>query len=118
RADPSLKPSKRPLETVTPLAERLGLPVEKWVQGREAALAAEINAMPSGIVLVSWEHKLIGRALLPGLLGDAAPSGVPQKWKAWRYDVVLRLDRAGPGRPWTFRQLFPCLLSGDSNQPM
>jgi hypothetical protein len=32
-----------------------------------------------------------------------------------RFDVVLRFDRAGPGAAWSFRQLFPRLLSGDSD---
>ena len=35
-----------------------------------------------------------------------------------RYDVVLRLDRDPPGKEWKFRQLFPRLLSGDSDAPV
>jgi hypothetical protein len=118
KGDPREKPSKRPYETATPLAARLGFPIDKRVQGQEARLAAEINALEEGVVLVCWEHKRIGSALLPALLGKNKPAGVPRAWQGSRFDVVLRLDRAGPERPWTFRQLFPCLLSGDSDQPM
>jgi hypothetical protein len=118
KGDPRQKPSRRPYETVTPLAARLGFPVEKRVQGQEAKLAAEINALIEGVVLVCWEHKAIVGALLPALLGKNPPPGVPRKWKETRYDVVLRLDRAAPGDPWMFRPLYPCLLSGDSDEPM
>jgi hypothetical protein len=43
---------------------------------------------------------------------------MPSKWDGARFDVVLRFDRAFPGAPWSFRQLYPCLLSGDSAAPM
>jgi len=112
KGDPREKPTKRPYETVTPLAERLGFPIDKRVQGQEAKLAAEINALTDGVVLVCWEHKRIGSVLLPALLGKTKPAGVP------RFDVVLRLDRTDPEVPWEFRQLLPCLLSGDRDEPM
>jgi hypothetical protein len=40
------------------------------------------------------------------------------KWDGARFDVVLRFDRSAPGAPWTFRQLFPRLMFGDSATPM
>jgi hypothetical protein len=30
----------------------------------------------------------------------------------------LRLDRVAGSAPWTFKQLFPRLLAGDSDTPM
>ena len=119
KGDPSQKPTRRPYETVIPLAARVGLPIEKRVQGQEVALAAEIEALTEeSVVLVCWEHKSIGEALLPALLGKKRSAGVPSEWQGTRFDVVLRLDRAKPGGAWTFRQLFPCVLSGDSDRPM
>ena len=110
--------SQRPFETIIPLAARVNLqPVITYAQGDEVPLAKEIVGL-SGVVLVSWEHKAIAKVLLPAIaMGQNLP-GIPRKWDGNRYDVVLRFDRAAPGAPWSFRQLFPRLLSGDSNLPM
>jgi hypothetical protein len=118
KGNPKAEPTRRPYETVAPLAARLGFPIEKRVQGQEVALAAEIKALTEGVVLVCWEHKRISDPLLPALLGNDRPAGAPFKWNGARFDVVLRLDRESPGQHWEFRQLFPCLLSGDSDRPM
>jgi hypothetical protein len=112
------EPSQRPFETIEPLAERLHLaPLTRWGHGDEAQLAAEIIEL-TGVVLVCWEHKLIASALLPALLGTRNLPGVPSKWDGARFDVVLRLDRAFPGAPWSFRQLFPRILAGDTEVPL
>lgn len=112
------EPSQRPFETITPLADRLSLvPVTKYPTGAETALVAEITGL-SGTVLVCWEHKRIISGILPALqLGTDLP-GLPIKWDGQRFDVVLRFDRATPGAAWAFRELFPRLLSGDSDVPL
>ena len=109
--------SHRPLETATPLADRLGLaPVLRFGVGEEAALTAEIVGLTSA-VLVFWEHKAIAATIIPALRGDQPLPGVPLKWDGDRFDVALRFDRALPGSPWSFRQLSPRLLAGDSEAP-
>jgi len=111
-------PSQRPLDTITPLAARLGLkPVVRFALGQEAQLVTEIFNL-TGTILVCWEHKAIIHALLPGIAVGQRLPGLPTKWDGTRFDVVLRFDRIAPGAPWAFRQLFPCLLSGDSNIPI
>jgi len=120
-ADPSTadhKPSQRPYETILPLAARLSLaPQADLAKGQEQSLAQKLLA-ETGVVVVCWEHKAIVGALLPALLAGQQVAGVPQSWDPARFDVVLRLDRAAPGAPWLFRQLFPQLLSGDSDAPL
>lgn len=112
------EPSQRPFETVKPLGDRLKLvPVTTWAQGRETDLVGEITKL-SGVVLVCWEHKRIVSAILPAIAGGANLPGLPSKWEGQRFDVVLRFDRAASGGAWTFRQLFPMLLSGDSRIPV
>lgn len=49
--------------------------------------------------------------------GKQTIPGVPTKWDSNRFDVVLRFDRAMPNAPWSFRQLSPRLMSGDSDAP-
>ena len=87
-----------------------------FAQGDENALAAEVVKL-SGVVLIAWEHKHIVSALLPDIAaGQKLP--LPTKWPGNRFDVVLRFDRAKPDKPWKFEQLFPRLLSGDSDTPL
>ena len=111
-------PSPRPFETIAPLAARLNLePVVKYAVGQEPALVAELVAQ-TGVVLVAWEHKAIAAAILPAIAPGQTIPGMPSKWDGTRFDVVLRFDRGAPGAPWSFRQLFPRLLSGDADAPM
>jgi hypothetical protein len=72
----------------------------------------------TGVVLVCWEHKRIAQDILPQLAKDQTLPGLPSKWNGQRFDVVLRFDRATDGAPWSFRQLFPRLLAGDSDEPL
>lgn len=114
------EPSQRPFQTVKPLADRLGLtPDTTYALGHERELAATITGQ-TGVVLVAWEHKAIGHHLLPAIVKviDSQPPGIPKKWDGSRFDVVLRFDRSDEGGVWSFRQLCPCLLSGDSATPM
>jgi hypothetical protein len=112
------EPSQRPFETIKPLADRLRLtPITRWGHGEEGKIVADINGF-TGVVLVCWEHKAIIANLLPALLVGQQVPGLPPKWNGQRFDVVLRLDRANPAAQWSFRQLFPQLLVGDSNSPV
>jgi hypothetical protein len=43
---------------------------------------------------------------------------LPTKWKGTRFDVVLRFDRSHDGAAWSFKQMFPMLMSGDSDVPL
>lgn len=108
--------SRRPLETVAALADKLGIEIDlRFSKGEEAALAAAIGAM-SGVVLVCWQHENIGdiaRALVP------APAGVPDGWPDDRFNIVFQFTRAnGQADAWTFRQFAPVLLKGDSPEPI
>ena len=117
-AEANTESSQRPFETVTPLADRRKLvPVTTYAVGQEGNLVKEITAL-SGVVLVCWEHKRIISHIVPKIAGGQALSGLPSKWSGQRFDVVLRFDRETPAGPWSFRQLFPQLLSGDSRTPV
>lgn len=111
-------PSQRPFETITPLAAKLSLtPITNHPLGDEDALVREIIGL-TGVVLVSWEHKSICEKILPAMAKGQTLHGLPSDWDGKRFDVVLRFDRSIPGAPWSFRQLFPRLLSGDSDTPL
>ena len=93
--------SRRPLETVTPMAARLRLtPVTDHLKGEEQALVKDALSRP-GTVLICWQHEDI-----PGIgnliMGDTTT--VPQSWPEDRYDLIWVFDRKGAS--WRFRQFF------------
>jgi len=115
------EPSQRPFETIAPLAARMGMdpkPIKTFAKGQEKELAQKLVSLEGVVVLVSWEHEAIVGSLLPAITGGQHLPGMPQTWNGSRFDVVLRFDRAAPGAPWSFRQLFPRLLSGDLDTPL
>jgi len=110
--------SQRPFQTASPLAARLNVKRNvTYAVGQEAGLVAEVSQL-TGVVLISWEHKAIARAILPLVVGPQVIPNLPTKWDGSRFDIVLRFDRADSGGPWSFRQLFPRLLAGDRDVPM
>ena len=112
-SDPDHGPSRRPSETLQPLADRLGLPLDTRIkQGDEAVLAAELQSL-SGVVLVAWEHKAIVEGLVPQLpIGKGSP---PTHWPDDCYNLVLRFDRAAGASAFDYRPLWPRILSGDGS---
>ena len=85
-------------------------------RGRAGAIGGDRRFDRSCVGLL--EHHAIGDAILPAIAAGQTLPGMPEKWDKTRFDVVLRFDRSIPGAPWSFRQLFPRLLSGDFDVPM
>jgi hypothetical protein len=108
--------SKRPEETVSGLSPRLGLQTNlTYAKGQEKKLVQELLGL-SGVVLVAWEHKAIVADMVP--LIPVSSGTPPTHWNGSRYDVVLRFDRPDGGNSFAFQELFPMLLSGDSDKPL
>jgi hypothetical protein len=103
--------SKRPLHTVTPLAEFLNLNIDSTIaEGSEDALVKAAIAA-NGVVLIAWHHEKIPAIANLILQNQSAP----QKWPSDRFDVVWIFSRAAANGPWTFSQAPQLLLSGDSS---
>jgi hypothetical protein len=91
--------SRRPLETVSPLAAALSLtPVTAHTKGEERALVAD-GLTRSGTVLICWQHEDIP-AIGNLILGN--DTTVPQTWPEDHYDMIWVFDRSGDA--WRFRQ--------------
>jgi hypothetical protein len=105
--------SRRPLETISPLAEKLGMTVDlRFSKGQEADLATAISAI-DGVVLVCWQHEnifAIASSLSP------TPAGVPADWPGKRFNVIFRFDRPDAASAWSFQQLAPRMLDGDETE--
>ena len=105
--------SKRALETVFPLAARLGIQVvHRFGHGDEKRLAKQIRTRP-GVTLVSWHHD--GIAKIVKRLGDVTPTP-PAAWPEDRYDMVWVFTRAAGG--WRFTQVPQLLVPGDLPYPI
>ena len=105
--------SKRSVQTVTPLAARLGLDIiTRYATGDEARLARELSGRP-GATLVAWRHESIHT--IAEHLGEVTPAP-PAHLPADRYDVVWTFIRNGNG--WRFAQIPLMILPGDLPYPI
>ncbi|TWE09309.1 hypothetical protein [Rudaeicoccus suwonensis] len=106
-ADPA-DGSARPVETLTPLSERLQISIESsWPKKSAATVAAALRSS-RGATLVAWQHQDI--PAIAEALGRSEPA-VPSKWPGDRFDVVWVFRRRGSG--WVFSQVPQLLLAGD-----
>lgn len=98
----------RTRETVSPLADALGLPINtSFGKGDEEKLVKHVLAQP-GPTLICWQHGEI-----PGI-AEAFPSATPEPPSEWpddRFDVIWTLTKTADG--WTFAQLPELLLPQD-----
>jgi hypothetical protein len=101
--------SRRAVDTLQPLSERLGLAIDsRFAKGDLAQVSQAVREM-DGVVLICWEHHLIP-SLAGMLIGDTTTA--PSIWPDDRFDVVWLIDLPVPGKP-TFRQVPELLLGGD-----
>jgi len=111
----SLSSSQRPLQTIVPLSQKLGLTISGGQRGQEADLVRQITAC-DGPVLVSWQREQIPQ--LAKLLLERSPDEGkhPSSWPAHRFDVtwVFYLEDG----VYRFSQLPQRLLAGDSDSKL
>jgi hypothetical protein len=100
----------RTRETVGPLAEQLGIPVNTgFGKGDEEKLVEHVIAQP-GPTLICWQHGEIPA------IAEAFPGVTPtppSQWPGDRFDVVWTFTRTPDG--WHFAQLPELALPGDND---
>jgi hypothetical protein len=106
------KASNRPIETVTPLATSLSVPLNDGFANKDAAIQKMIKAIlndyPGQIILVCWHH---------GKLPDIAKAlGIskPPKWDGKVFDRVWQITF--PKGKASLQDLPQMLLYGDSKK--
>src|SRR5580658_1998007 len=100
--------SDRPEQTITPLSQALGVPIDlSSAEGEERQVAAAALAL-SGVVLIAWQHESIP-AIADAILGKTGI--VPSKWPGDRFDVVWVFDLQPNGK-YSFSQVPQLLLAG------
>jgi hypothetical protein len=104
--------SKRPLETLTPLAQALQLPIDASIKGSNVDKLCHDAKKGGGVVLIAWKHEVIP-AIAQGLTSDP----VPAKWPKERFDMVWVFDLQ-PNGSYRFSQVPELVLPGDLGQPI
>ena len=106
--------SNRPLETITPLASKLGLTPKTHKKSSLDKVAEE--AMACGdVALISWQHEDIP-AIANAIVGNSTT--VPQSWPGHRFDIVWVFDLDRSSKSYSFKQVPQRLLAGDSPDPI
>jgi hypothetical protein len=109
------KGSRRPIETITPLAEKLEIKINSDFPRFKVESMLEEALLCNGVVLICWQREYIPQ-IADHLLGDKTVA--PQDWPEDRFDVVWVFDRA-PSLDWySFKQVPQGLLMGDLATPI
>jgi hypothetical protein len=108
--------SQRPVETITPLAAKLGLtPDQSFAKGDEKKLADNVLTH-SGVVLIAWQHQDIPKITNHLVKSSPTTNPIPQTWPGDRFDLVWILTPpASSTAPWGFDQVPQLLIAGDQN---
>lgn len=104
--------SKRPHQTLRPLAEDMGLPIDTHVARDDIASLVEAINLCAGPALVCWEHHRIPH--IAALLTDGA--NLTPDWAEDRFDMVWLFEHRDDA--WRFEQVPQLLLAGDRPDAM
>lgn len=107
--------SRRPLETITPLAEKLAIRINTHFPKHEAEGMLEEVFLCAGVVLVCWQHEYIPK-IANYILGNETTA--PQDWPGDRFDMVWIFDRDRATSRYSFQQVPQSLLMGDWTTPI
>ena len=104
------KGSRRPIETITPLAEKLKIEINSDFQRSEFEDMLEEALSCKGVVLICWQREYIPEIALDILDGrNLAPS----EWPEDRFDVTWVFDLNRRSGKYKFKQVPQNLLKGD-----
>jgi len=96
--------SKRPVDTVVPLAKALGVTVQKYWPDDYALMTADIKKSGLQAVVICWEHD--------ALTNVAAQFGAKLTWPEGRYDVTFSVKLGSTALSTDFQNVLP----GDMNK--
>lgn len=109
------KGSRRPLETIIPLGEKLGIKINADYQRSQLVSMIEDVFLHKGVVLICWQREYIPdiASLILGKKNVA-----PSDWPEDRFDLIWVFDLHGSSGTYRFRQVPQQLLAGDSIIPI
>ena len=107
--------SRRPIETITPLAEKLAIRINSNYPKLEPDKMLEEVFLCAGVVLICWQHELIPK-IANHILANKTTA--PQDWPEDRFDLVWVFDRNVVTGHYSFKQVPQNLLMGDWATPI
>ena len=107
----SMSNSRRSMQTLLPLSEKLGIPIKHGAKGQEDGLVDQATAC-AGVVLISWQHENIPVIAKHILTGSPDLHKVPD-WPSERFDLVWIFDWDKTRETFRFSQVPERLLAGD-----
>ena len=107
--------SRRPMETITPLAEKLAVKINTNFARSDFDEMIDEVFLCKGVVLICWQREYIPQ-IAAHILGKKAVA--PSFWPEDRFDMiwVFELDRSGAR--YKFKQVPQKLLKGDLATPI
>ena len=107
--------SRRSLQTITPLAEKLAIRINgNFTRSETDEMLREALAC-EGVVLISWQQEYLPE-IANRILGDETTA--PQDWPEDRFDMIWVLDRDPTSGRYGFKQVPQLLLMGDWATPI
>ena len=107
--------SRRSVETITPLAEKLATRINCNFTRSETAEMLEDALACGGVVLICWQQEYLPE-IANRILGDETTA--PQDWPDDRYDMIWVLDRDAVSGRYSLKQVPQLLLMGDWPTPI
>jgi hypothetical protein len=107
--------SRRPVETLMPLAQKLAVRIHTNFQRAEYESMLEEAVLSKGVVLICWQREYIPdiAALILGNDGIAPP-----EWPDDCYDMIWVFDLLPSRMKYSFKQVPQKLLDGDLTTPI
>jgi broad specificity phosphatase PhoE len=109
------KGSRRPIETIIPLAEKLAIKINSSFARFEVESMLEEAFLCRGVVLICWQREYIPQ-IAAHILGKK--TAAPKDWPEDRFDVVWVFDRIPSSDRFRFKQVSQRLLMGDWTTPI
>ena len=109
------KGSKRPIETITPLAERLAIKINSDFQRSDIESMIEEVFSRKGVVLICWQREYIPE-IASLILGNKKIA--PSDWPEDRFDMIWVFDLQRSRSRYRFKQVPQKLLGGDLTRPI
>jgi hypothetical protein len=107
--------SRRPLETITPLAEKLAIRINTNHPKLEPEKMLEEVYLCAGVVLICWQHEFIPK-IASHIMGNKTTT--PHDWPEDRFDMIWVFDRDAATGHYGFKQVPQNLLMGDWATPI
>jgi hypothetical protein len=109
------KGSRRPIETLAPLAQKLALRTNSnYLRSDFENMIAEVTSC-KGVVLICWQREYIP-AIAAHILGNKKIA--PPNWPEDCFDMIWVFDRVRSSSKYTFKQVPQKLLGGDLKTPI